>query len=514
MSERAIKRALISVSDKHGLVPFARQLSELGIEIISTGGTSALLREHQIAVQDVADITGFPEIMDGRVKTLHPHIHGGILGKRKEHADIARRHGIEWIDLVVVNLYPFAEVIQKTDTSFAQAIENIDIGGPGMIRSAAKNMADVTVVVDPADYSFIIEQIQTHGAPVYAQRQALAQKAFQHTAQYDGIIANYLAGNTEKDLLFPDNVTLSLNKISDLRYGENPSQKACAYRLNNAGDSILDAQQHQGKALSYNNIVDADATLNCVSQFTSTPACVIVKHANPCGVACGTSILEAFERALAADPTSAFGGIVALNQNCDAATAKALSSMFLEVIIAPDFSAEALECFKQKPNLRVLALKASSSATVVQYQWVAGLLLAQEINNPIVNEKDLEVVTQRKPSDEEMKNLLFAWNVVRHVKSNAIVITQNEQTLGIGPGQVSRIDAVHIAINKAGSDLSAAGLASDAFFPFKDSIEPIARAGIKAIIQPGGSIRDQEVIDACNAHGIAMVFTGIRCFRH
>lgn len=513
MSSRPIKKALLSVSDKTDVVSFAQQLQALGVEILSTGGTSKLLRENGVSVKDVSEITGFPEIMDGRVKTLHPKVHGGILGKRQEHAEIAQAHGIDWIDLVVVNLYPFAQVTQKADCTFEKAIENIDIGGPTMIRAAAKNMADVAVVVDPVDYEFIISQMQSKDGLELSQRQVLAQKAFAHTAEYDQLIQSYLARQVLTEEEFADQQSLQLHKITDLRYGENPDQQACAYRLNGQSSAILDAPQHQGKVLSYNNIVDADAAFECVRQFQGT-ACVIVKHANPCGVATGDTAAIAFERAFSADSISAFGGIIALNSPCDGEAAALMVDKFFEVVIASGFTEEALSKFKAKPNVRLLTVDFNLLVESVKYQHVAGVMLLQTRQSGSFDQLSLNVVTQAVPSQQEMNNLRFAWQVVAHVKSNAIVVCKNEQTLGIGPGQVSRIDAVDIAINKAGDAAVGASLASDAFFPFKDSIEQIAKAGITSIIQPGGSIRDEEVIAACNQHGIAMVFTGNRCFRH
>lgn len=513
MSNLPIKRALISVSDKRGLIPFARQLHELGIELISTGGTSTLLRAENIPVRDVADITGFPEIMDGRVKTLHPKIHGGILGKRDAHADIAKTHQIPWIDLVIVNLYPFAKTIQNPGVHLEEAIENIDIGGPTMIRSAAKNMAFVTVIVDPNDYETFIMQLKENNDVPFSKRQILAQKAFAHTAQYDALIQEYLAKINHKDSDFPEQISLTLTKENDLRYGENPHQRACAYRLNQEAHSILDAAQHQGKALSYNNITDANAAMSCVREF-SQPACVIVKHANPCGVATAPCVFESFTKALEADNTSAFGGIIAFNQACDEKTAAAIASSFFEVVIAPSFSEKALQHFANKPNLRVLSLPVMNEGYKRHYQFVDGLVLLQDSDNSRLQSNQLQAATKEAPSAEEIENLIFAWNVVKHVKSNAIVVAKDHQTVGIGPGQVSRVDAVEIAIRKAGIKAHGAALASDAFFPFKDSIDLIAKAGIRSIIQPGGSIRDTEVIQACNEHGIAMVFTGIRCFKH
>ncbi len=513
MSGGRIKRALLSVSDKTNILPFAQQLQALGVEILSTGGTSALLRENGVIVKEVAELTGFPEIMDGRVKTLHPKVHGGILGKRQEHQDIARQYGIDWIDLVVVNLYPFAQVTRKADCSLEKAVENIDIGGPTMIRAAAKNMADVTVVVDPSDYEFIISQMKENDGLQLVQRQVLAQKAFAHTAEYDQLIQSYLANAVLPQEIFANQQACFLEKIMDLRYGENPDQKACAYRFNGQPSAILDAEQYQGKVLSYNNIVDSDAAVACVKQFDST-ACVIVKHANPCGVAMGNTASKAFQRAFDADSTSAFGGIIALNVPCDGEAAALMTDKFFEVVIAPSFTEDALAKFAAKQNVRLLAVDFRGCLEPVHYQHAAGVMLAQTGQSSSFDALSIKVVTETKPTEQEMHNLRFAWQVVAHVKSNAIVVCKEEQTLGIGPGQVSRIDAVDIAIKKAGEKAEGASLASDAFFPFKDSIDQIAKAGITSIIQPGGSIRDEEVISACNQHGIAMVFTGSRCFRH
>ncbi len=494
-----MKRALISVSDKQALIPFAQQLHELGFEIISTGGTCALLRGAHIPAIEVSTLTQFPEIMDGRVKTLHPKIHGGILGRRDTHQNVAREHGINWIDLVVVNLYPFAETM---------AIEQIDIGGPAMIRSAAKNMEFVTVVVDPADYDRVITCLKTEKGLTFADRRALASKAFKHTADYDALIHASLGAD------FPKNLSLGLTQSYDLRYGENPHQKACAYRLDKAPKGLLDAVVHQGKLLSYNNLVDGDAAVACVREFSS-PACVIVKHANPCGIAQASTLSEAFQKALSGDPVSAFGGIIALNRPCDLKTAEAISKTFFEVIIAPSYSQDALQLFALKPNQRVLSFEFQPiSGLQWHYQAIEGGFLVQEKAVYLRPPEDLQVKTQRKPSEQELAALLFAWQAVRHVKSNAIVIAKENQTLGIGAGQVSRIDAVDIAIRKAIDRLNGSALASDAFFPFRDSIDRIAQAGISLVIQPGGSVRDQEVIQACDEHNIAMVLTGTRCFRH
>jgi phosphoribosylaminoimidazolecarboxamide formyltransferase / IMP cyclohydrolase len=513
MTVKSIKRALISVSDKTGIVAFAKTLHKQGIDIISTGGTCKLLQDANIPAKQVSDITDFPEIMDGRVKTLHPKIHAGILGKRDQHTAIAAQHQIDWIDLVVVNLYPFKEITSEQGVDFDTAIENIDIGGPTMIRAAAKNMNDVTVIVDPADYDAIATDLKAHSGIDTLKRQQLSTKAFAHTAQYDAWIHRYLSAQ-QTESQFPASPTIALSSACELRYGENPHQKAMAYRLDDKQNDLLNAPQHQGKALSYNNIVDAHAAVDCASTFRE-PACVIVKHANPCGVATADTISHAYQRALEADSTSAFGGIIALNRTCDEQTASLISELFFEVVVAPGFEPSALAQLAKKPNVRVIEYPIEQqSHHSIHYQFLGNLVLAQDIDSQTINLNELNIVTERTPSKEELINMMFAWRVVKHVKSNAIVLSKDNQTIGIGPGQVSRVDAVDIAIKKAGDKVNQSALASDAFFPFKDSIDHIAKANISAIIQPGGSIRDQEVIDACNLHGITMVFTGTRCFNH
>lgn len=503
-----IKRALISVSDKQGIIEFAKGLHEHGVEIISTGGTSTLLRAAGIPVIDVAEITGFPEIMDGRVKTLHPKVQGGILGLRDKHAEIAAAHAIPWIDLVVVNLYPFAETLKKSQVTLDDALENIDVGGPTMLRAAAKNMGWVGVIVDPVDYTLLLDELHRTQQLSFATRRHLAAKAFAHTAHYDALISAYLAPHP-----FPEILNISLTKQAVLRYGENPHQAACAYQ-GSAGSGILSAQQYQGKEMSYNNIADTDAAWQCVREF-ARPACVVVKHATPCGVAEGNDIAEVLHRALQADAQSAFGGIVALNRLCTVEIAQALAKIFIEVLIAPAYDPEALAVLAQKPNLRVLCLPLGLEQKLRhEIKFIQDGLLMQDQDRGELNAKDLQVVTALKPSEHLLQDLLFAWHVVKHVKSNAILIAKNQTTLGVGAGQVSRIDAVDIAVRKAGEGLSGAVLASDAFFPFRDSIERIAQTGIVAIIQPGGSLRDEEVIAACNKYKIAMVFTGKRCFKH
>lgn len=514
MNPSPVHRALISVSNKQGLIPFAQQLHELGIELISTGGTAQALREVNIPVRDVSVVTGCPEMMGGRVKTLHPKIHGGILGRRQEHADVAAEHGIEWIDLVVVNLYPFAETIKQPNATFIDAIENIDIGGPAMIRSAAKNMEHVAVVVDPSDYDGVLKELFAERHISLKQRRALAQKAFAHTAHYDACIHQYLCSTIDNDQpVFPEQVELSLDKAFDLRYGENPNQRACAYQLTEKSRGLLHAEQYQGKALSYNNLVDADAAIACVEDFEK-PTCVIVKHANPCGIACAETIADAFAKAFETDSVSAFGGVIALNRSCDEETATAIANIFFEVIVAPSFSDQALQILSAKPNLRVLKMDLPNERGDWEYKWIGGGFLMQERVRGGLQLAALEIVTEKKPSQQTLEHLLFAWRVVTHVKSNAIVIANHDQAIGIGAGQVSRIDAVDIAVRKAGNRMQNAVLASDAFFPFRDSIDRIANIGIHAIIQPGGSIRDQDVIAACNEHGIAMALSGVRCFKH
>lgn len=504
-----IKRALISVSDKTNLVEFARALSDLNIEIISTGGTSKLLREAGVPVRDVSDLTNFPEMMDGRVKTLHPKVHGGILGKRDSHAEVAEQHNIQWIDLVVVNLYPFAETIKNPNATFEDAIENIDIGGPAMIRSAAKNMEWTGVVIDPKDYDAIIDEMRETKHLSFATRKKLAAKAFQHTAEYDGLIHQYLAADHANS----DVITFSLKKLFDLRYGENPHQAASAYQFTTNTSGILSAIQHQGKQLSYNNITDADAAYICSQEFLQ-PACVIVKHANPCGAAVADNIENAYQKAFAADSTSAFGGIVALNRPCTRKLAEEISKIFFEVLIAPAFEPEALEIFAAKPNLRVLELKSHAHNSLQEIKFIEGGVLFQEKDQSIIKQEELTVVTKAQPTSADIHTMLFAWPLLKHIKSNAILIAKDNTSLGIGAGQVSRIDAVDIAMRKAGENLHGAVLASDAFFPFRDSIDRLANSGIRAVIQPGGSIRDEEVIAACDEHNIAMMFTGKRCFKH
>lgn len=508
-----VKRALLSVSDKTGIADLAQRLHTLGIELISTGGTKRILQEHGIPVKGVSEITGFPEMMDGRVKTLHPLVHGAILGLRDEHAQTAEEHDIRWIDLVVCNLYPFETTINTPGIALDTAIEQIDIGGPTMIRSAAKNVGWVGVVVNPKDYGHVIEELEQDGALSYRTRQYLCAAAFRHTAQYDALIQAYLT-----DEPFPEEVTLTFRKFSSLRYGENPHQQASAYaavvppKMRDAM-SILDAEILNGKQLSYNNLNDATGTIETLREFTE-PTCVVVKHANPCGVASGEDMLEATKAAFNADRLSAFGGLVAINRICTREIAEFFSSIFFELFMAPDYEPEALEILRKKKNLRVLRLGSVHPLNQVPfYKFIDGGLLLQDRDCSVVDGSDLQVVTERIPTDAETADMLFGWKVLKHVKSNGILIARNRTTLGIGPGQVSRVDAVKIALRKSETTDNSI-LASDAFFPFRDSIDAIAESGIKAVIQPGGSIRDKEVIEACNEHGIAMAFTGVRCFNH
>ncbi|WP_440682237.1 bifunctional phosphoribosylaminoimidazolecarboxamide formyltransferase/IMP cyclohydrolase [Cysteiniphilum halobium] len=522
---RSIKRALLSVSDKTGIVDFAKQLQKFNIEILSTGGTAKLLIDAGIPVIEVSDYTGFPEIMDGRVKTLHPKIHGGLLGRRDIDQAVMQQHDIPDIDLVVVNLYPFKQTIEKPNVSFSETIENIDIGGPTMLRSAAKNHQDVAVICDPTDYQNIAQKLSNHhGALDFATRFSLACKVFEHTAQYDGMIANHLGtlnpATGEKTQSFPHTINLQFTKLQEMRYGENPHQQAALYIEHDYPNaSVALATQLQGKALSYNNIADTDAALKCVKSF-DLPVCVIVKHANPCGVAMANSLTEAYQKAFQTDPTSAFGGIIAFNRKLDATTAQTIiNQQFVEVIIAPEVDDLALKVLATKPNVRVLACGYDTQRNFAELELkkIEGGVLIQDKDIYQLDQNALKVVTNKVPTDDELQDLLFAWKVAKFVKSNAIVYAKNNMTIGIGAGQMSRVFSSKIAIEKAhDADLSIQNsvMASDAFFPFRDSIDAAAKSGVSAIIQPGGSMRDQEVIDAANAHGIAMVFTGIRHFRH
>ena len=504
-----VKRALISVFDKTNVVELAQALNSLGIEILSTGGTAKALRSANVPVSDVSDYTQFPEIMDGRVKTINPLIEGGILGLRDQHSKDAEANKIQWIDLVVCNLYPFSETISREDCDLAMALENVDIGGPTMIRSAAKNVGWVCALVDPADYSTISDELQS-GEVLFETRKKLSAKAFGHTAQYDTIIHNYL-----KDQKLSNNFSLTFEKHSEMRYGENPHQLASSYKIpGNTEPNILNATIHQGKQLSYNNIMDADGALACVKEFDE-PACVVVKHANPCGVAVGDNLLDVYTRAFNADSLSAFGGIIAFNRTCTRGVAEAISKVFVEIVLAPSFEPEALDIFKKKKNLRVLEIGGfGKRSPKLEVRNIDGGLLIQGSDLKTLTLDHLNTVTKIKPSDQDIKTALFTWKVLRHAKSNGILIAKDNTTVGLGAGQVSRVDAVHMALRKGGENVKGGVLASDAFFPFRDSIDVIKNSGIKVVMQPGGSIRDQEVIDACDEYGIAMIFTGTRCFKH
>ncbi|MFQ3200714.1 MAG: phosphoribosylaminoimidazolecarboxamide formyltransferase/IMP cyclohydrolase [Zhongshania sp.] len=519
---RPVKRALISVSDKSGIVDFARELTQLGVELLSTGGTYALLNQNDIAVREVSDYTSFPEMMDGRVKTLHPKVHGGILGRRGIDDSVMSEHGIDAIDMVVVNLYPFEATVSKPGCTMEDAIENIDIGGPTMVRAAAKNHRDVAIVVNAMDYQTVLAELRANdGCTLHATRFDLAIKAYEHTAAYDGMIANYFGrlvpGGTEK---FPRTFNSQFTKAQDLRYGENPHQDSAFYVERHPSEaSVATATQLQGKALSYNNIADTDAALECVKSFVK-PACVIVKHANPCGVAVSLNgIHEAYNLAFATDPESAFGGIIAFNRELNAATAKAICErQFVEVIIAPSVSEEAAAIVAEKKNLRLLTCGLwGASNPAFDYKRVNGGLLVQDRDLDMIGADDLKIVTKRQPEEREIHDMIFAWKVAKFVKSNAIVYVKNRQTIGVGAGQMSRINSARIAAIKAehaGLIIKGAVMASDAFFPFRDGLDNAAANGIACVIQPGGSIRDDEVIAAADEHGIAMAFTGMRHFRH
>ena len=505
-----IKRAIISVYDKTEIIEFARSLNNLGVELLTTGGTAKTLRAADITLTDVSDYTQFPEIMDGRVKTINPLIEGGILGLRDQHATDANANNIKWIDLVVCNLYPFSKTILQEHCDLALALENVDIGGPTMIRSAAKNTGWVCVVIDPDDYSTITDELNSRGEISFETRQQFAAKAFGHTAQYDTLIHNYL-----KDEKLSEDFSLTYVKHSKMRYGENPHQSAAAYQNpEDQSNNILNAKLYQGKKLSYNNIMDADAALSCLKEFEET-ACVVVKHANPCGVAEGNNLLDVYTRAFDADNLSAFGGIIALNRTCTQEVAQEISSVFVEIVIAPTFDSKALDILAKKKNLRVLEVgNISSRENKMEVRNVDGGILVQDTDTSTIQLENLKIVTDTKPSTAELNTMLFGWKVLKHVKSNGIIIVKENVTIGVGAGQVSRVDAVDIAIKKSGKNLKGSILCSDAFFPFRDSIDKIAGTGITAVIQPGGSVRDEEVIGACNEHGIAMVFTARRCFKH
>ena len=510
---RRVRRALISVSDKTGIVDLARELARFEIEIISTGGTAKALRDAHLSVRDISEITGFPEMMDGRVKTLHPRVHGGLLALRDnpDHVDAMQQHEIQPIDLVVVNLYPFAETVKRKGVTREEAIEQIDIGGPAMIRSAAKNALDVAVVVSSDEYSNIISELnQNDGALTLRTRRRLAQKAFEHTAQYDLMVSSYLAADANDPL--PDRLSWTIKKVHDLRYGENPHQRAALYRTSDKG-GIANAAVVSGKEMSFNNYVDAEAAWQLVCDFEQT-ACAIIKHTNPAGVGLGHDPTEAYQKALSTDPVSAFGGIVAFNCTVDVAAAQEVIKIFTEVVIAPEYDAAALEVLMTKKNLRVVHMGGRDEARKVELKQIGGGMLVQTVDDHKLDPEQLTVVTKRKPSDEEMRALLFGWIVCKHTKSNAIVYARPEQTIGVGAGQMSRVDSVKIGAMRALLPLAGSVLASDAFFPFRDGIDEAARHGITAVIQPGGSVRDDEVIAAANGHGLAMVFTGIRHFKH
>ncbi len=512
---------MISVSDKTGVVAFAKTLAGYGVEILSTGGTAKLLREAGLNVKDVSEFTGFPEMLDGRVKTLHPKVHGGLLGIRSnpEHQAKMQEHGIQPIDLVVVNLYPFEATVAKPDCTLEAAIENIDIGGPTMLRSAAKNNRDVTVLVDSTDYQPVLDEMAASGGCVSEKTNfRLAVKVYQHTAAYDGAISNWLGVRLEAELVeYPDTFTMQVKKVQDLRYGENPHQTAAFYVEHNVTEPcVSNAVQLQGKELSFNNIIDLNAAIETVKEFNGKPAAVIIKHTNPCGVALGDSSLNAYLKARECDPVSAFGGIVGFNRQVDADAARELTSTFLEAVIAPGYTQEALDIFTAKKNVRVMQVPLLGDYLQNGYDMkrVVGGLLLQGRDLGMVAAADCRVVTQRTPNDTELAALDFAWRVCKHVKSNAIVFTTSDQTVGIGAGQMSRVDSSKIAVQKALLPVKGTVLASDAFFPFRDGVDAAAEAGVTAIIQPGGSIRDEEVIQAANEHGIAMVFTNMRHFRH
>lgn len=528
-----IRRALISVSDKTGIVEFARELKKFNVEIISTGGTAKTLREAGIEVRDVSDVTGFPEMMDGRIKTLHPRIHGGLLALRDnpEHVAAMGEHGIEPIDMVVINLYPFAETIAREGVTLEAAIEQIDIGGPAMIRSAAKNFRDVAVLVNSKWYDDVLGELRTNeGALSLSTRQRLALGAFMLTSGYDKTIQHYLLKRALPDLIrlptqtdneassretedLPIEIDLTCEKISDLRYGENPHQLAALYALEDTPQGLVQSEILSGKEMSFNNYVDADAAWQLVCDFDEL-ACAIIKHTNPAGAALGVSAEEAYRNALACDPVSAFGGIVAFNRTLDEAAARVVTEIFVEVIIAPDFEEAALAVLRSKKNLRVLRIGMPSPAPGLEYKQISGGMLVQTSDAHGLSGEDLKVMTQRAPSEEEIDDLLFAWTVCKHTKSNAIVYARDKQTVGVGAGQMSRVDSVKIGAMRAQLQIKGSVLASDAFFPFRDGLDEAAKHGITAVIQPGGSVRDEEVIAAANEHGIAMVFTGVRHFKH
>lgn len=510
-----MKRALLSVSDKTGLLDFAQGLVRNGYEIISTGGTKKALEEAGLPVIGISEITGFPEIMDGRVKTLHPNVHGALLCVRDnpDHVKQIQDLGIDYIDLVCVNLYPFKETVQKPGVDHATIIENIDIGGPSMLRSASKNYRFIPVLCDPADYDQVLEEIEAYGETTPETREKLAAKVFRHTARYDAMIADYLTKKTGET--FPESMTITFDKVQDLRYGENPHQRAAFYKGMNPQYSLANATQLHGKELSYNNIQDGNAAIEILKDFSDSPAAVGLKHMNPCGVGIGKTINEAWDKAYEADPVSIFGGIVALNRPVDKELAEKLSKIFLEIIIAPAFDADALEILERKKNIRLMVLDTTLEPNNnLKYTNVSDGLLVQDMDTHQVKAEDLKCVTNRKPTPEEIEQLLFGWKVVKHVKSNAIVLVKDNMTIGVGAGQMNRVGTAKIAIEQAGEKARGSIMASDAFFPMPDTVEEAAKAGVTAIIQPGGSIRDQDSIDACNQYGIAMVTTGVRHFKH
>ena len=510
-----MKRALISVSDKTGLVDFAKGLVDAGYEIISTGGTRKALADAGVSTISISDVTGFPEIMDGRVKTLHPNVHSALLCVREnpEHVAQIKELGIEYIDLVCVNLYPFKETVQKEGVSHEEIIENIDIGGPSMLRSASKNYRYIPVLCDPKDYAKVLEEIQTNGETTLETREHLAAKVFRHTARYDAMIADYLTKKCGEQ--FPESMTITFDKVQDLRYGENPHQKAAFYKGMRPQYSLANAKQLHGKELSYNNIQDGNAAIEVLKDFEGSKAAVGLKHMNPCGVGLGKTINEAWDKAYDADPISIFGGIVALNDVVDEELATKLSKIFLEIIIAPGFEDKALEILTQKKNIRLLQLDTTLEPNnTLKYTNVNDGLLVQEIDDHQLKVEDLTYPTDRKPTEEELEQLLFGWNIVKHVKSNAIVLVKDNQTIGVGAGQMNRVGAAKIAIEQAGEKAKGSVMASDAFFPMPDTVEAAVAAGVTAIIQPGGSIKDNLSIEECNKHNIAMVFTGVRHFKH
>ena len=513
-----VKRAIISVSDKRGIEEFAQELSKLGIEIISTGGTAKTLRAAKLKIKDVSEYTKFPELLGGRVKTLHPKIHGGILWRRDDPKDKEEitANNINSIDMVVVNLYPFEETVSNPDVAFDEAIENIDIGGPTMLRAASKNFKDMVVIVDPADYSKVLDELKTlNGEASYDTKFYLAQKVFAHTARYDTLIANYLARHGRFAEEFPEYLNLSFLKVSNLRYGENPHQKAALYREPlYRGFSLVDAKILQGKEMSFNNYLDSSAALDLVNEFKE-PAAVIVKHNNPCGVAIAETTHAAYKKSFETDPVSAFGGVIALNRDVDVLTASEIMTLFVEVVIAPGFEPDALKILSRKPNIRLLEVNLSKNAVSFDIRKIQGGVLVQDKDTGMIDDfESLKVVTKRKPTDDELTALEFAWKVCKHVKSNAIIYTSKDQALGIGVGQTSRVDAAKVGAMKAIKPLEKSVVASDAFFPHRDGIDFIAKVGVTAVIQPGGSLKDSDVIAAADEYNMAMLFTGMRHFKH